>query len=119
MIQIECPWCGTRDEEEFTCGGQSHIIRPEKPEELTDEEWADYLFNRINPKGIHLERWRHTFGCRQWFNVARDTVSHEIFSVYKMGEHAPGFSERGAAMNRADKVSSDVVTNNVTKDAVL
>ncbi len=32
---------------------------------------ADYLFFRDNPKGVHLERWRHGFGCGQWFNVAR------------------------------------------------
>jgi len=24
------------------------------------------------------ERWVHTAGCRRWFNVVRDTVTHEI-----------------------------------------
>lgn len=86
MMQIHCPWCGPRNEEEFTCGGQSHIQRPEPPETVTDKAWANYLFNRTNPKGLHRERWRHTYGCRQWFNVARDTVSHQISAVYKMGE---------------------------------
>mgnify|MGYP000698790333 CR=1 FL=1 len=66
MIQIDCPWCGKRDEEEFTCGGQSHIQRPEPPEVVSDSQWAEYLFNRINPKGLSFERWRHTFGCQQW-----------------------------------------------------
>jgi len=113
MIQIECPWCGTRDEEEFTCGGQSHIIRPEKPEEISDEQWASYLFDRINPKGVHLERWRHTFGCRQWFNVARDTVSHEIFAVYKLGEAAPNLSGRSAATNQTEKGRADVAAKEV------
>lgn len=89
MIQIDCPWCGVRDEEEFTFGGQTHIQRPEPPEKVTDEEWANYLFNRINPKGVHFERWRHTFGCRQWFNMARDTVTHEIIAIYRMGDPAP------------------------------
>jgi len=89
MLQINCPWCGVRDEEEFCCGGQSHIIRPLTPEDVTDEEWATYLFTRDNPKGVHLERWRHTHGCRQWFNVARDTVTHEILGVYKMDEAIP------------------------------
>jgi len=28
MLRIECPWCGLRDEPEFTYGGESHITRP-------------------------------------------------------------------------------------------
>ncbi len=87
MLRIPCPYCGTRDEVEFHCGGDSHIIRPGP--EVSDAEWADYLFNRENPKGVHYERWCHIFGCGQWFNVARDTVTHEIHTVYRMGEPAP------------------------------
>ena len=97
MIQIQCPWGGSRSEEEFTCGGQSHIVRPEKPAEVSDQEWADYLYQRINPKGVHYERWRHTYGCRQWFNVARDTVTHEIKAVYQMTDPKPEFGEEGGA----------------------
>ena len=97
MIQIQCPWCGSRSEEEFTWGGQSHIVRPEKPAEVSDQEWADYLYQRINPKGVHYERWRHTYGCRQWFNVARDTVTHEIKAVYQMTDPKPEFGEEGGA----------------------
>ena len=95
MIMIDCPWCGPRSEEEYTCGGQSHIVRPEKPAELSDREWADYLYQRINPKGVHYERWRHTYGCRQWFNVARDTVSHKVLAVYRMGDPKPAVEREG------------------------
>ena len=86
MMQIPCPWCGLRDEEEFCWGGQAHVERPADPAAASDTDWAAYQFHRVNTKGEHLERWRHTFGCRQWFNVARDTVSHRIIAVYKMGE---------------------------------
>jgi len=89
MLRIECPWCGIRDEAEFSCGGESHISRPENPEKASDAEWADYLFYHNNIKGLHYERWVHSYGCRQWFNVARDTVTHEIFEVYAMGQQ-PG-----------------------------
>jgi heterotetrameric sarcosine oxidase delta subunit len=41
---------------------------------------------RHNPKGIVAERWCHTLGCRRWFNVERDTVTHDIIHVYAMGE---------------------------------
>ena len=94
MIVIDCPWCGTRSEEEFTCGGQSHIARPEHPDQVSDAEWAAYLYHRDNPRGLHYERWRHTFGCRQWFNVARDTVTHEVKAVYRMDEPKPAIGGR-------------------------
>jgi len=48
MLRIACPFCGPRDELEFTFGGPSHITRP-PPGDVTDEEWAAYLFNRENP----------------------------------------------------------------------
>ena len=89
MLLIPCPWCGPRDEDEFACGGQSHIARPGPPESVSDAEWSAYLFERINPKGVHYERWVHRFGCRQWFNLARDTVTHEVKAVYRMGEPKP------------------------------
>lgn len=87
MLRIKCPHCGTRDETEFTFGGEAHLKRPDLA--VDDATWADYLFNRENPKGVHFERWRHSYGCGQWFNIARNTISHEIFAVYKMGEARP------------------------------
>ncbi len=89
MLNINCPWCGERDEHEFSYGGEAHIVRPPDPVALSDEQWADYVFLRTNPKGAHRERWVHTHGCRRWFNVCRDTVTHEILSVYKVGEDPP------------------------------
>ena len=75
MLLIPCPWCGERDETEFRCGGEAHIVRPRQPSALSDDAWADYLFMRTNPKGMHVERWRHVHGCGRWFNLVRDTVS--------------------------------------------
>jgi len=96
MLTIECPWCGPCVEAEFRCGGQSHIQRPGPHDQVSDEAWADYLFYRNNPKGVEYERWVHRFGCRQWFNVVRSTVTHEILSVYKMTDPKPE-TGKGAA----------------------
>ena len=85
MLIINCPHCGPREESEFACGGEAHIARPRAENSISDAEFADYLFLRDNPKGLFLERWRHSAGCRRWFNIARDTVSHEIIEVYPMG----------------------------------
>ena len=89
MLNIKCPYCGFRDESEFSCGGEAHIIRPGYEIKLTDEEWAEYLFMRINPKGNFNERWFHAHGCRKWFNIIRDTSNDKIQAVYKMGEKPP------------------------------
>ena len=86
MLRIACPYCGLRDQVEFQFGGETHITRPENPEQVSHSEWANYMFYRDNIKGLHYERWVHSFGCRQWFNVARDTVTHEITEVFPMGE---------------------------------
>lgn len=89
MLLIDCPWCGPRSEHEFRCGGESHIARPGPPETVADGEWADYLFYRTNPKGEHLERWLHRFGCGRWFNMARNTVDHRITAIYGMTDPKP------------------------------
>ncbi|MBR45383.1 MAG: sarcosine oxidase subunit delta [Rhodospirillaceae bacterium] len=90
MLLIDCPYCGPREEIEFSYGGEAHIERPKQPDKLSDAEWADYLFMRNNPKGPLAERWCHSSGCRRWFNVERHTVTHEILRVYKMGEPRGG-----------------------------
>lgn len=89
MLLIECPWCGPRTEEEFWCGGESHIVRPTLSLDISDAKWAKYLYYRKNTKGVEFERWLHRYGCGQWFNVARDTVTHEIKAVYGMAEEKP------------------------------
>lgn len=87
MMRIPCPYCGVRDETEFTCGGETGIARP--PESVSDREWAEYLFFRTNPKGVCHERWLHARGCRRWFNLARDNVTHAILAAYRMDEPPP------------------------------
>jgi sarcosine oxidase subunit delta len=78
MLLVTCPWCGPRAESEFTCGGEADIARPVDPDGLTDKEWGDYLFMRRNSRGLHREQWHHSFGCRRWFTVERDTVTYEL-----------------------------------------
>ena len=89
MFIIKCPWCGERDQTEFTAHGEAHIARPLETEKLSDAQWADYLFMRKNPKGLHREQWLHAAGCRRYFNAERDTVSYRITGTYKIGETGP------------------------------
>jgi heterotetrameric sarcosine oxidase delta subunit len=89
MQLIPCPWCGPREEAEFHYGGQAHVPYPQNPAELTDSQWAQYIFFRDNPKGPMAERWAHAAGCRQWFNAIRDTATYQILSVYRIGTPPP------------------------------
>ncbi len=79
MLLITCPWCGERDQSEFSYGGEAHIARPANSHELSDEQWAEFVFMRNNPKGIFNERWMHAAGCRRWFNAVRDTSNDRFW----------------------------------------
>ncbi len=59
------------------------------PQSVDDAAWADFLYMRSNPKGMHAERWRHMHGCGRFFNCVRDTVSDRIIATYKPGETPP------------------------------
>jgi heterotetrameric sarcosine oxidase delta subunit len=89
MLKLPCPFCGMRDETEFHYGGEPRR-RPGPAEQVSDADWADYLFNKRNDKGVHEEIWHHLGGCRRWFLVSRDTRSHAVLSTRLPGAHAPG-----------------------------
>ena len=77
MQLIPCPWCGPRDEPEFSYLAEP-VARP--PHAASDAEWSDYLYFRGNEKGRHREVWRHVGGCGQCFTLERDTVTHAVLA---------------------------------------
>ena len=81
MLLLTCPYCGIQAAEtELTPGGEAHLKRFGPG--TSDEEFEQYLFLRDNPKGVHLERWRHANGCGKWFLAARCTATLEVFGTY-------------------------------------
>ena len=76
MMQIPCPWCGPRNQVEFTYGGDATLTRP--PPDAPEAVWTEYVYLRDNPCGPHDELWFHGAGCRSWFKVRRNTRTHEI-----------------------------------------
>ena len=81
MLILNCPYCGVdADETELAPGGEAHVKRYGPGS--TDQEFEQYLFSRENPKGVHLERWRHANGCGKWFHAARCTMTLEVFGTY-------------------------------------
>ncbi len=82
MLRITCPWCGPREEIEFLYGGEEVPI----PNQASDAEWARLLYYRGDPAGVRGERWVHVHGCRQWFHVVRDTMTHAITETRRPDE---------------------------------
>ena len=90
MLLIRCPYCEMdRPEVEFRHAGEAHVARAPDPSAQSDEEWAQFLYLRANPKGLHAERWRHNSGCGRYFNALRDTVTDKFLATYKAGEPRP------------------------------
>jgi sarcosine oxidase subunit delta len=78
MMLITCPHCGPRAHVEFAYGRTMDAVLPL---DASPEDAARILYQRENPRGLSLELWRHTFGCRSWLRVTRHTVTHQIVEV--------------------------------------
>ena len=89
MLLIPCPICGPRPEAEFTYAGEAHVARPAEPAALDDLAWAEFMYARSNPRGLHAERWRHTHGCARFFNALRDTHTDAFAATYPAGSPRP------------------------------
>ena len=79
MLRINCPYCGLRDETEFTYHGAANLHRPGG--DASEQEFFEYLYLRDNPRGVHEELWQHTAGCRAYLKVRRNTQTHEILGT--------------------------------------
>lgn len=96
MLRLPCPYCGVRDHSEFRYGGDASKRRPAHGEP-DRQAWHDHVFLFDNPKGLHREYWQHVLGCRQWFVVERDTVTHAITRAWPPREAADHPADDGDA----------------------
>ena len=79
MKLMTCPINGPRVISEFAYGGEVHSM-PD-PATASDQEWADYVFNRNGVAGVKYEWWCHT-PSGVWFIAERDTVTDSIQKTY-------------------------------------
>jgi methylglutamate dehydrogenase subunit B len=84
-MRSPCPCCGERGLEEFTYLGDANVTRPADGGAEPTAEWADYVYLRDNPAGMHRELWYHGAGCRCWLVVTRDTRNHIILGAVEAG----------------------------------
>jgi methylglutamate dehydrogenase subunit B len=85
-MRIPCCYCGARGNEEFTYLGDAGLARPVSDaatplDAAGRKQWADYVYLRDNPAGVHRELWQHVAGCRAWLVVTRNLRTHEILKV--------------------------------------
>ena len=102
-MRILCPYCGERDKGEFSAHHEAFRARPQNPSAASDEAWADYLFFHTNKKGHQTELWRHTFGCRRYFYVMRDTRNDRGLYSFELGTKDPREKNPG---KKPEKTSS-------------
>ena len=81
MLIINCPLCGPRDHAEFTYVGDATKNRPGSNDNSDGNAWYEFVYLRDNPKGLHEELWQHSFGCRCFVKVLRNTLTHEIIAT--------------------------------------
>jgi sarcosine oxidase subunit delta len=79
MKILTCPVNGPRPIQEFTYGGEVREIPAS--DTCSDEEWADYVFNRTGEPGVRREWWYHA-ASTVWFIAERDVVRDEVIQTY-------------------------------------
>ena len=104
MLLFPCPWCGPRDQSEFTYGREVAAI---PALDASRAEWERYVFERDNPRGAHREWWHHNHGCRRWLVVTRDTQTHAVISVANAGSTTESGSARRAEPDSAAARTSE------------
>ena len=86
MKLMICPINGPRPVTEFVYAGE---FRPmPDPDTCSDEQWADYVFNRNGAAGIKKEWWYH-LASGVWFIAERDTAADRVLRTYLYGEDGP------------------------------
>jgi methylglutamate dehydrogenase subunit B len=88
-MRIPCPFCGLRSHEEFTYGGDAGLVRPDPARGDAEAAFADYVYLRTNPMGLHRELWFHGAGCQSWLVLERDTVTHAVGRCFAAVERPP------------------------------
>ncbi len=79
MKIIHCPVNGPRPAQEFAFGGE--VREMSDPNTASDEQWADYVFNRAGQPGVKREWWYH-IPSGTWFVAERDNRSDTFLRSY-------------------------------------
>ena len=79
MKILTCPVNGPRPIQEFHFGGSFRPL-PDL-DDMTDDQWADYVFNRNGEPGVKTEWWYHT-ASGVWFLADRNNETDDVVRTY-------------------------------------
>ena len=82
MKLLTCPINGPRPVSEFVYWGE--VREMPDPDQASDEQWADYVFNRNGAAGVKKEWWCHA-PSGVWFIAERDTTADRVLRTYIYG----------------------------------
>ena len=88
MQLFPCPFCGLRDEREFHFAGEAGKLRPDTMRDVSDADWAAYLYDQRNEMGPVREVWMH-LTCSELFLMERDSVTMAVTGSRSLREDAP------------------------------
>ena len=77
MLLIPCPYCGERDESEFSYGGGSRDY-PSLGEDYSINDWFQSVYLPKLDQNTLCEYWYHNAGCEQRDDVKRNLFTHKI-----------------------------------------
>ena len=83
MQQFPCPFCGLRNETEFSFAVEAGHPRPEPAKQVSDADWARYLYLHNAAKGAASEIWIH-LTCGEYFVMERDTVTRKVLGTHTL-----------------------------------
>jgi sarcosine oxidase subunit delta len=79
MKLMTCPLNGPRPSPSSSTGAKSAPCRTRTT--CSDDEWADYVFNRNGAPGVKKEWWCHT-PSNTWFIAERDTEKGQVVRTH-------------------------------------
>lgn len=77
MQTFPCPFCGSRNETEFYFAAEAGKLRPDTTVDVSNAQWATYLYAQKNEKGTVQEVWMH-LTCAEVFILERNSVTMDV-----------------------------------------
>ena len=76
---LTCPVNGPRPIQEFHFGGEVRDMPA--PHDASDDQWAEYVFNRHGEPAVRREWWYHT-PSGTWLIAERNNCTDEVLRTY-------------------------------------
>ncbi len=131
MLYIKCPYCGLRAQKEFSYGGDATVKRPNINEEVSSEDWDNFVYMRKSPRGKHIELINacDKMGvkatlCTHWSNGGdgtKELASHVVDLIeQKQANFKFLYDEKTPLLKKVETVAKEIYrANEVVADSKI